>query len=1686
MTDNLVSAKVDVWGITANESDINRQDICLWSVNLNSSDFKDLQVNSVYNTLILKADFKCLLGNYRMKSGSYGLRLRLVQKATNDNAYPIVQEVELDSSSMFGNPYSFVVYSTQEATFDISNIGTIDAISLYLYQDNNFTYYKDNGIIDNVPEADFDNILVKNIYLSFGSDLTKVEDNTLQIFTGDSAIYNGSENSSNSREIGLLWYNKDEDNTYIGFSDGIYDPDYDEIQYLIDTEEDSRLVSQLGKDVPTDKAGLTISADLEEVLPLLKVLRDTITRDLNNNIRSFEEQIKTISQATDLDNQFINVLNLISSTGKSITDNREKLKEEYTAILSAARKIQDGTLVPHPGQSVKFTTFESIVKNLLHFVNTLMSNTNTIIKNDYSGYISVYDTYKTRIDKVVDSISKQLKNIEFLISDDASVMNNFFTQNYTFIPYIKEDLSGYANKYCIYWYRYQPGYYDVEERFMEKGWRRLEDKNLGIPKEKLSEDSIYNAKKTLSDSVLVIELNTEMIEEKFAAVLFYNHTMYKSNVITFINENPPVDEKTADLANGACHIEHGENSQPSYQLYGLNNLILNVADVSYKRKLLLRYEGLNSGDEALYGAQIFWYMPISTTMLSYDIKDFTEEWSNDGGTAVGAYSKEGFICFYRTIGGTDIKDPETGDHIRYEINDADRYFTYRIKDYYSQTFTRNTIECKIILMDGTELKADISFVFSSFGTSGTDYTLVISPRTAKPAADYNAEVNVNLPLGIALYDYNNERLKIYETAAQVGIEDFVPYLSSLRWIGPTAYNALFTYIEGEERFGVENIDISVRGDKGPKDNFYPGILEVTVPYMIEEVDKEVDLITVYPIPFRAGNYYIEGASVVIYQSDGTNPSYYKNPFKIFNMDTNDEITDVTWSIVCYDENDKQIDWNLKNDPILEGFMPKLDSQNRLVPCNIYLEDNADGNNREAYPVVLCTKNGGSILWAQPIYCMKNRYASAMINKWDGSLVIDKENGTIMSTMLGAGRKNSANQFEGILMGDVGSASEDNATGVGLYGFHKGAQSFNFSVDGTAFIGKSGRGRIKFNGNSGTITSASYEQTKESAGMKIDLDDGIIDMRGARFDTVANEYTADTSSNIHIDVKSPYFKITSVNGNPLMFIGSEDEGYYLRTDNYEPTIFNFNEKMSNSQGTGMKIDLKDGKIDAYDFTLASKNIYLNSGEDATEYLVIKDNDNNMIFYAGSDDYYLKSVDYTKATRLEPGAGTLINLKEGKIDSYNFTLTSSRVTLSTESPYFEIVGDDTTLIHISEAYQYLRSNNYSVTNETGMEINLGTGELTAFDFSLKAGTSNGYIRMNTRAYATGYPLWLGTSENGANFKVDWAGNLYCNGMNAENANLSGTLNVGESLTVQGTLTGGTINGAEITGGSIDINGKFTVNSDGRMVCTSANIGGWEVQDTSTGGFTYPAGNFSVTPTGLNFNDMLTVGANGQTTIKDLIVTDSATFQNDCKVQILGQVGINAEPFSDYDLYTNGKSMLLGNVGIGIGAKDDYALSVSGSVYSNTDFVVTGGHSFTVDNGIGAVKFNTNGVWISGTNINITADEQLWLQGSVKGILNGTWQLQNGTLTVAEGGLINIANGNYFTIGNQTLLEYIKANASLLPFASKEDIQTAYNNGYSAGESAGYNRGYNAGDSAGYNRGYNAGYREGYNDGVDDATS
>jgi hypothetical protein len=206
-----------------------------------------------------------------------------------------------------------------------------------------------------------------------------------------------------------------------------------------------------------------------------------------------------------------------------------------------------------------------------------------------------------------------------------------------------------------------------------------------------------------------------------------------------------------------------------------------------------------------------------------------------------------------------------------------------------------------------------------------------------------------------------------------------------------------------------------------------------------------------------------------------------------------------------------------------------------------------GNAKPIYPVVFAKDKNNAILWAQPIIITQNTYSSSLLNEWDGSLSIDEGNGTILSTMVGAGRKDEDNRFEGVLMGDVATGSNADAVMTGLYGFHKGAQSFGFKVDGTAFIGKSGRGRLEFNGNSGTITSANFnlkdsiDPTKDiGTGMKLDLDDGFLSIKNNGVEIIHFDSKADINAGTILSrTAGPYMHLKDKNGNSIFKIDVDE-------------------------------------------------------------------------------------------------------------------------------------------------------------------------------------------------------------------------------------------------------------------------------------------------------------------------------------------------------------------------------------------------------------------------------------------------------------------------------------------------------------------------------------------------------------------
>lgn len=1502
LSDNMLSTNGEVFGLKANASEPDNE-ICIWSANLNNSEYSDYQNTQVYDTISIFADFQTLLSDFNIISGSYGLRLRVVVKPTADNTKPIDYSFELDSSEMYGNPYSFLVFSTQEATAKVKGLGIIDAVSLYFYQKQDFLYKTQNGKIEKLPVLEYNNLLLRNAYLSFGSDMQGIGDNTLQIYTNDSSLYNEENGSTtdDTKSIGLLWYNKDDNGKYIGFSDGLFGDaetyDYDELAYLKDYEQESRLLNQEGKEVPTDKEGLTLSADLNDMNRIITELRAAIGVDLWNTLQQYQTEIEGILSTTyegenTLRSLFDELLNfstgILVEVAKGLETDGELLNTYYTEVLKRAKKYQvDGT-VPNKDGLVPFDPAHIIdnpnsnakdIPLLIEKTNNLMSKTQMVIIDRYSSFMSVWDNYYARVTKRIQAINDLIDeyNVIYIAKNDMpnhkTMIENYFWDTYKFVRYKKTDYSQYNNKYCIYWYRYEKNYFNKDERFMEKGWRRLSGpgyKNLGLPTESIMINGVkyLDKKPKTGEGILTQLMDSTVAEERYTAILFYNHQMYKvqtePSYISFINANPPKDETVVET-HGSLSIEHSTQSQSSYQIYGVNNCLLNAADANRTRYVKATFAEADGGDAALEDGQIFWYVPKNATMLTYSLDDMTgnKQFHNDiASEQAGEHSMEGYICFYHKLA-------------RETALEESLLFPYRIKNYYNATATQNTLKCKVINKSGASFTASLVFTFSSFGTSGTDYTLVVAPAGSKTYVSKNT--NEVLDLDMSLYDYNNKELPIY-SEMQFTSEGEIAYISDgdIPWDGKNTYGA--SYVLSEDGKTVNGLKITTSNMAGlaPSEFCYYNVLKpsvsFTIPHTIEDgkctkcgkaqdecvcAPRLVKLTTIYPISYCVDDYYIEGPSIVIYDSSGGNPTYYKNPFKLFynDADKKDELVEnVKWSIIYYDENGKyKTEAELKasnNHKLLLNYMPELKDDNSLVPAQMYLDQDETSTSR-LYPVVICKDASNVILWAQPIYLMQNRYASGMLNDWDGSLKIDEENGTIMSTMVGAGRKTTKNTFEGVLMGNVEGASEDNATGIGLYGFHDGAQSFHFGVDGTAFIGKSGHGRIRFDGNHGSIYSDQFDSDESPAGLKIDLDDAWIELRGqknkdgkqAKIKLNSSIKKNDDGSNL------PYFEVVSELGNHLIHIGNT---HYIKTDVFEPTNFIFRDNQNNIQGQGMKIDLTGNQINASNFTLSSNNIYLNSTEvtksednkDVVRYLVIKDNktvaDNGditknqkILMYVASDGFYLKSATYRETTADQVGAGMKLDLTNGKIDAYNFALTSDKVILtttgSTLQPYLLVKGNNgKAIINIDNTNQYIQSSNYNTASgeEAGMLIDLSGGSITGYDFDLQAGRSGtGYIKISSSANK--HPLWVGVNEEEANFKVDWAGNLTCVNINAIGGNFSGNLNgAGGTFTgtiSAGTVSGGTVSGATISGGSITIGKNFSVDTNGNLFANNGTFTG-----------------------------------------------------------------------------------------------------------------------------------------------------------------------------------------------------------------------------------------------------------------------
>lgn len=668
-------------------------------------------------------------------------------------------------------------------------------------------------------------------------------------------------------------------------------------------------------------------------------------------------------------------------------------------------------------------------------------------------------------------------------------------------------------------------------------------------------------------------------EEKLKVIILYDNNILRTDILTFTNENEVPNLATIESAN-ALAIWCKDNTYGNYLIYDEGNSLIDSAQSKIERTCECHFDLDYFSDETknsllTEAEQLIWQIPAKLTMLKI---------INDSDKPIT--TSKGIIREHNIIDYTYLEDYDSLEPFKYEYsydkendfiiiarksdenNVINPYIKYYIDSYYATEKQNNFIYCSII-KDNINYVCQKEFTFGQAGTTGTDCTLIIDIDNNESALTVGSTDSIVLTA--RLYDTDNKE-QILDNQYDITWSWFKTSLEE----GSEHINIIAPFIDDNSKEYNNKCELKANG------------LTINELYIIQCSVKgwgDYELIAYLPIPIRANtNYkYISGATKILFNSSGT-ASYYKQAYSIYSIDENLggiwDYTNGVWSSyhptaeeseLIYMPSVKQITHKEDIDDVtidvLDGY--------KLAPVDMYIDDLPICGVQ--YSII---ENGEqSFKWTQPILIIKNKYPSAMINKWDGkTLTIDNDNGAIMSTMIAAGSKNSDNQFNGVMMGDWKSNSGDPTmkSHTGLFGFNNGAMSFAFKDDGTAFIGKNGKGQINFNGDTGSIQSLSYSET--GTGMKIDLDDGFIDIRGSKVvnenKTDANSY-APSGSQVKISATSPYLKVVDENKKTILNVGTNN--YYLQSSDF-----------SSSSGTGVKFDLGNGNITGYNFTIYGKS------------------------------------------------------------------------------------------------------------------------------------------------------------------------------------------------------------------------------------------------------------------------------------------------------------------------------------------------------------------------------------------------------------------------------------------------------------------------------------------------------------------
>ena len=1072
MSHNLIDNNIEPLGLVANGKE---KEIVVWEKhNLHYND---------YDRIGIRAGFRTWLNQYDLVKGNYGLKLYVVIKRGKENEAINKQDIfsvyfTLDTSDFYGSLYNYETYYNQEKVFDIGqyldNEHYISDVRLVFFQDNNFEDAKGNRIASTMPDSEVElpkNIFMASPYIGIGYNKNKYPSDTTLLYTFDSLDYKALlSDEDKANFIAVLDVNSE-----------TYNQDRDNILY--DAATAKKLLSQLNR------------------------------RKLQARWIHFDEDM----------NPYVFDKNSDLPETAQVHWYRYFLEEGLSDKLAGAfwKEIEtpDKNYFEYKGFEPDMVRQHDMLKVIIEYPSR-----ETIAQQIYNLSLKTGEKENPETGKM-DEVGDLLYS--FLPADKKPDDKTY----YDYIEEAKLNLTNAIQKLDNLLEDYELQANRVNELYKELGERQQEYKKAHSEKtdDDLAVDEKYLAIATyFNDQVDNLTDRTNEKRDELQAisneVSAYESEInyYSSEVVEFKNSTNVIDNTSVDLISGLDIVCDPEGYNGVYRIYDDNGDIMSSSESIKKRILTATYESLVTGDKTLDTAEkIYWYIPITNTMIQYPKEETEYSYYTKVDITNSEYNAALYKDKYFIKDLSGIYHPATSDYSNtekyYERNTTTtsktkdgNYFVicrngvsidseagteeskndsqiFRIKSYYSQSAVNNTIRC-IIEKNGRKFEKDITLVFGPTGTNGTTYTLSLEFDNKVPAVTVAADDGKNgsgiynsVKVIPHLYDYqNNDITAKFASAGKI----------SYSW-----------YCKGNEGLGISDPDetdgsVELFGKSSNIEDYKYYILLCTVEDATEIVpNSKINLTAYLPIPVRVSEIYtaFDGATKITYDSSGGNPQFYKDGYKIYKYNSssgnNEPIINVTWEMSLGEDT---VGINLKDEykttSVITQYYPTVTAEGVLSAPAMYLKENGK-------QVGVSCKVDGKVVWFQPLYIYQNSYSSSLLNSWDGSLTQDEKNGTILSTMIGAGKKDNFNRFNGVLMGDISAAN--NQHDIGLFGYHEGIQSYGLNINGTAFIGKSGRGQIKFNGNSGYIQSGNYGKSG-AGGMQIDLNNGTLKIIGEKF------------------------------------------------------------------------------------------------------------------------------------------------------------------------------------------------------------------------------------------------------------------------------------------------------------------------------------------------------------------------------------------------------------------------------------------------------------------------------------------------------------------------------------------------------------------------------------------------------------